>query len=87
MLKYIKIGTLIKWIIRPGVWAYDKVWGIGDIAYVVFRPFVYSIDLIWGTDLKDCDMCKARRKKMNQFFSMRAYIWLSFVALVYMLTV
>ena len=27
MLKYLKIGTLIKWVIRPGVWAYDKVWG------------------------------------------------------------
>lgn len=26
-LKWIKIGTIFKWSIRPMVWAYDKVWG------------------------------------------------------------
>lgn len=38
---------------------------LGDLAYYLFRPFVYVIDLTWGTDLRDCNVCKARRKKWN----------------------
>lgn len=26
-IKWIKLGTVFKWSIRPAVWAYDKVWG------------------------------------------------------------
>ncbi len=26
-MKYIKMGTIFKWMIRPAVWAYDQFWG------------------------------------------------------------
>lgn len=26
-MKFVKMGTIFKWLIRPFVWAYDKVWG------------------------------------------------------------
>lgn len=39
--------------------------GLGDLAYWLFRPIVYFVDFVWGTDLKDCDVCKARRKRWN----------------------
>ena len=43
--------------------------GLGDLAYYVFRPVVLLIDATWGTDLRDCDMCKARRKRWNAIAS------------------
>ncbi len=27
MIKHIKIGTWFKYLIRPAVWLYDKIWG------------------------------------------------------------
>jgi hypothetical protein len=41
--------------------------GLGDLAYYLFRPVVYFTDWVWGTDLKDCDRCKARRKRWNRW--------------------
>ena len=26
-MKYIKVGTWLKYTIRPAVWLYDKIWG------------------------------------------------------------
>lgn len=43
--------------------------GLGDLAYYLFRPVVYAIDFAWGTDLRDCDVCKARRARWNALFS------------------
>lgn len=42
-----------------------KKFGLGDLAYYVFRPVVYGIDAVWGTDLRHCNVCKARRKRWN----------------------
>lgn len=54
--------------------------GLGDIAYWLFRPAVYVIDWTWGTDLKDCDKCKARRKRWNAWIS--APWWVAFIIFV-----
>jgi len=45
------------------------LFGLGDVAYYLFRPIVYLIDWFWGTDLKNCEKCKIRRKKWNDFLS------------------
>jgi hypothetical protein len=42
-----------------------KNFGLGDLAYYIFRPAVYFTDWIWGTDMKHCELCKARRKRWN----------------------
>jgi hypothetical protein len=55
----------------------NKIVGLGDIAYWAFRPSVYAMDFIWGTDLKDCDVCKARRALWNSRFSAKLWKWLS----------
>lgn len=44
-----------------------KTFGLGDLAYYLFRPVVIAIDLVWGTDLRDCTVCKARRKRWNRW--------------------
>lgn len=38
---------------------------LGDLAHYAFRPAVLVIDVVWGTDLRDCDVCKARRARWN----------------------
>ncbi len=55
--------------------------GLGDLAYYAFRPAVYAIDFVWGTDLRDCDLCKARRKRWNAVFSVPLWVALFFVTL------
>lgn len=54
-----------------------KTFGLGDFAYYLFRPVVYLIDLIWGTDLRHCDVCKARRARWN--FVLSAPRWLAVI--------
>lgn len=49
-----------------------KTPALGDLAYYLFRPAVYLIDWTWGTDLRDCDKCKARRKRWNALPGSRA---------------
>jgi len=56
--------------------------GLGDILYWLFRPAVYFIDWAWGTDLKDCQVCKARRHKLNGMFSVPAWAIILFVTLL-----
>ena len=46
-----------------------KTFGLGDLAYYAFRPLVLAIDLVWGTDLRDCDLCKERRRRWNAALS------------------
>lgn len=31
-LKWVKVGTVFKWAIRPFVWLYDKTWGTDMLA-------------------------------------------------------
>lgn len=52
--------------------------GLGDLAFYAFRPAVYLIDAVWGTDLKDCDVCKARRKKWNALVSVPRWLAATF---------
>lgn len=54
-----------------------KPFGLGDLAYYAFRPAVLVIDAVWGTDLRDCDVCKARRKRWNALASVPG--WMAFL--------
>lgn len=56
-----------------------STFGLGDLAYYAFRPVVYGIDWIWGTDLKDCQVCVARRERWNDLLSVPK--WLALAAL------
>jgi len=47
--------------------------GLGDLAYVAFRPFVYIIDWFWGTDMRHCEVCKARRSRWNDQLSVSTW--------------
>lgn len=51
-----------------------KTFGLGDLAYYLFRPFAYAIDAIWLTDLRHCDVCKARRKRWNEALSVPRWL-------------
>lgn len=48
--------------------------GLGDLAYYLFRPFVYATDLIWGTDMRNCSVCKKRRKAWNSFGTVPCWV-------------
>lgn len=56
--------------------------GLGDLAYWAFRPFVYATDWIWGTDMRHCDVCKARRARWNLLGSVPTYVPVSVLAVV-----
>ena len=51
-----------------------KPFGLGDLAFYAFRPVVYGIDAVWGTDLRHCDVCKARRKRWNAMASVPGWV-------------
>lgn len=55
--------------------------GLGDLAYYAFRPVVHLIDWIWGTDLRDCSVCKKRRKLWNSYGTVPLWVVLFLGAL------
>ena len=63
--------------------------GLGDLAYYVFRPAIYLIDWVFGSDMKHCDVCKARRALWNEWVSAPVWIWVvsgSVAALILFIT-
>lgn len=59
-----------------------KTFGLGDLAYYLFRPVVYFIDFVWQTDLKDCQVCVARRERWNDLLSVPAWVALAALTIV-----
>lgn len=51
-----------------------KPFGLGDLVHHLFRPLVIFIDLVWNTDLRDCEVCKERRRRWNALFAVPRWI-------------
>lgn len=49
-LKWVKLGTIFKWTIRPAVWAYDKAWGTDMLSCEVCHQRQIDMDL-WADNL------------------------------------
>jgi len=41
--------------------------GLGDIVHWAIRPAIYFIDWLMTSDMKHCDVCKARRARWNAY--------------------
>lgn len=65
----------------------DLPFGLGDLAYWIFRPFVYFTDFVWGTDLKDCEVCKARRERWNSWGMLPRWVILIVTLLMFYLCI
>ncbi len=51
--------------------AINKIHGAGDLIYNIAQPIAKTIDRILGTNIKECNGCKRRRKKLNQLFPIK----------------
>lgn len=60
-LRWLKIGTIFKWSIRPGVWLYDKIWGTDMLQCEVCAAREKAMNL-WADNLFQSIILRLTRK-------------------------
>lgn len=44
------------------------IYGAGDVIHKIVNPIAETLDKTLKTNIKNCDGCKKRRKKLNEMF-------------------